>query len=223
VTEVLKDVARDARAAVLGVTSIAEPVADAAVLRRGEDAVLAQAGLPELGSVDGVVSIHTEVVTLEHTESGARSKIRIDPWAMLGWLADRKGDPRQTPLLSPSVHEFARRYPQGGPGDAVRARLVLARHRRGGDVLLYYHRAWQRIDQVNLPGSATDSADACDPAEAAAVFKDHLRNGHDRGTTVTPLPTALPEAERRTTPDRRANERRRDERIRIVSDRDGID
>ena len=176
VTEVLKDVARDARAAVLGVTSIAEPAADAALLRRGEDAVLAQAGLPELGSVDGVVSIHTEILTLEHTEAGAKSRILIDPWAMLGWLADRKGDPRQTPLLSRSVHEFARRYPQGGPGDAVRARLALARHRRGGDVLVYYHRAWQRIDQVDLPGSATDSADACDPAEAAAVFEGHLRS-----------------------------------------------
>jgi hypothetical protein len=224
VTEVLKDFARDARAAVLGVTSIAEAAADSNVLRRGEDAVLAQAGLPELGSVDGVVAIHSEVLTLEHTEGGAKSKIRIDPWSMLGWVADRKGDPRETPLVSRSVQEFVRRYPQGGPGDAVRARLALARHRSGsGDVLVYYHRAWHRMDQVDLPNSAADGAEACDPAEAAAVFESHLRAEHDPGPEVTPLPTARPAVDRRESLERRASARRRDERLRVVSDRDGIE
>ena len=165
-----KDLARQTGAAVIALSSVTKE-AERDSNKEGEVFVTgARDSLAIIHAADGVLTLQSS-----QTQVKDESEESIDPWTFLGKQLERTGQGAAGNVLSKSLQRLDEDYPANGENCAVRARISLVRHRGStGDVPVYYHRAFHRMDEVELKGLPIieDGAGSL-PGDVVDVFQNY--------------------------------------------------
>ncbi len=148
-----KDLARKTGAVVIALSSTTKE-AERQANKEGEiDVNSARDSLAIAHAADGLLTMQTQVVYVKEGKGENTTQVAIDPWEFVGHQARMRGDETRAQACFRHIQQLEQQYPRFGPGAGGRVRLSLVRHRgMTGDVALYAHKAWHRLEEVEVHG-----------------------------------------------------------------------
>ncbi len=148
-----KDLARKTGAVVIALSSTTKEAERQANTEGQIDVNSARDSLAIVHAADGLLTMQTQAIHVKEGKGENATQVTIDPWEFVGHQARLRGDETRAQACFRHVQQLDQQYPKFGPGAGGRVRLSLVRHRgMTGDVALYAHKAWHRLEEVDVHG-----------------------------------------------------------------------